>query len=77
MKEINVLKNMSIRTYCLFVGFALLFTGLLLFMYALVFNIPFVKLFIFGNPLFYLPMGLIMILVNVFLYFVDKEETIS
>jgi len=76
MKEQKKLNDFTLRQYCVFVGFCMIFTGVLLFAYVTVSNIAIYRLAVFSNPLFYLPMGLIMLMVSVFLYFVDEEEPI-
>ena len=76
MKEQKKLNEFTLRHYCVFVGFCLIFTGVLLFTYVTVSNIALHRLAVFSNPLFYLPMGLIMLLISVFLYFVDEEESL-
>jgi len=76
MNELKKLNDITLRQYCILIGFGLIFTGILLFAYSTVLNIALYRLAVFSNPLFYLPMGLIMLFVSVFLYFVDEEDTI-
>ena len=66
--------DINLIDYCYFTGFIFIVMGLFLFLYCIVLNISLTRVMFMGNPLFYLPLGILMMLMGLFIKITDKEE---
>ena len=69
----QIYEFLTLDRYLLLVGFPLLLVGIVLFVFCIMLDIPILRVETMSNPLFYLILGIVVLVFRCFIRITDKD----